>query len=217
MLKHPIQPGDVVYHTDEEGWYLVYKILFKETEDTFLMRCYWPSAEQPSSDNWQELDVRTTCESAQLPTDVFVLTNEAVSLSDEEAMTNFRRIRTGIEIRKTYWQTLLSEAETCVRENRWEDAIERCTECASYVKYEARVFQLRGHALLQLERYSEAIADLEHALTIDAQNEETLYDCSLAYLKSGNYSKAKEKMAFLAQVETTSEKAQLLNRLLSEN
>lgn len=217
MLKHPIQPGDVVYHTDEEGWYLVYKILFKETEDTFLMRCYWPSAEQPSSDNWQELDVRTTCESAQLPTDVFLLTNEAVSQSDEEAMTNFRRIRTGIETRKTYWQTLLSEAETCVRENRWEDAIERCTECASYVKYEARVFQLRGHALLQLERYSEAIADLEHALSILPDDVETMYDCALAYFNTGNLPIVKEKLAVLTQLETTSEKTQLLNRLLSEN
>lgn len=210
------QPGDVVYHSDDQGWFLLYKILKYESGNTCLARCYWPSDDEPTFENWQLFDLRTSCEELEIPAHATILTNESVSHEDEEAIAIFLRIRSGIESRKTAWKQLLSEAETMMRQENYEGVVTCCTECASFVKYEARVFQLRGQALLHLKRYSEAIADLEHALTIQPENAEVLYNCALAYAESGKVPEAILKLNTFQQSVEDSETLQQLKKRLTQ-
>lgn len=215
MSVHTIQPGTIVYFSDEEGWFLLYKILKNESINRYFARCYWPSADEPTIENWQLSDLRTSCEEVIIPDDAILLTNETVSAEDELAIDNFLRIRTGIESRKTAWKLLLSQAEDLHNQQRYEEVITCCTECASFVKYEARVFQLRGYALLQLERYSEAIADLEHALTIEPGHIETLVNYVLALVKSGKQDVAKRKVSAVLVNETDAAIRERLEKVLS--
>lgn len=183
MAESIFQAGDFVYHADEQGWFLLYKIL--GNEHPFLVRCYWPSPEEPTLENLQRFDLRTSCEESDIPAESIVLTNEVVSDEDQRAKDDFLRIKAGIESRKSQWRLLLSEAEEWVRQQRYDEVVRCCTECASFVKYEARVFQLRGHAYLQLERYSEAIADLQHALSIQPEHIESNNNLVKALKKIG--------------------------------
>ena len=204
-----------MYVADAQGWFLLYKILKHENANAYFARCYWPLVEEPTLQDWSHADLRTSCEVMEITVPAIVLTNEIVSQEDEEAMTNFLRIRNGIESRKTFWKQLLSEAEAFIQQKNYAEAVVRCTECASFVKYEARVFQLRGHAYLQLERYTEAIADLEHALSIHPNHTETTYDCVLALAKSGNTHTAKEMITTISMEKLELKKREMLNKILS--
>lgn len=215
MSTHVFQPGTILYHSDEEGWFLLYKILKNAGEKTCYARCYWPSAEEPTLLTWTQCDLRTSCEEVNIPAAAVVLINEAVSPEDEIAVEHFLRIRTGIESRKTVWKQLLSQAEELHNQQRYEEVVACCTECASFVKYEARVFQLRGHALLQLERYSEAIADLEHALSIQPELTEALINCLLALTKIGKQEEARRKLAAIPVNELDAATRERLENLLS--
>lgn len=214
MTEGVFKQGDFVYHSDEQGWFLLYKIL--GNEQPYLARCYWPTPEEPTLLNLLTFDVRTACEETEIPLTALVLTNEAISSEDDLEVQNFLRIKTGLDTRKKQWKLLLSQAEEWVHQQRYEEAVVCCTECASFVKYEARVFQLRGHAYLQLERYSEAIADLEHALSIQPGQAETLFDCVFALIKKGKRSEAREKMEMLVAVKMDEEKIHLLEAMLRD-
>lgn len=214
LLFHP---GDVFYELEDREYYL-YKVLRKANEDRIYVSSYWPSAEQPTSSNRRTFDLRTTCESAetvQFKNPVFVC-NEPVTAAEEEEYSVFRRIEEGKQNRANHFAELLQQADDLLANRQFEEALALYTECASFSKYYFPIFDKRGYCLLQLERYSESIADLEHSLSIFPEGKDSLLHCASAYYRWKNYPKAIEKLETLLLLDPHKTDAQHLLRTIQE-
>jgi tetratricopeptide (TPR) repeat protein len=201
--------GDLFFQ-EENGDYTVYKII-QPGENRLYVKVYWPVAVEPTAENWKSLDLRTACEARQL-TDfqqVVLLTNEPVSTQELEEYTNFKRIETGLKQRAENLVVILERGEALLQEGKPEEALSLFTEATSYSKYDYRIFDQRGYCLLQLGRYSEAIADLEHSLTIQPEGKDTLFYCAEAYVQTKQFEKAAEKLELLKKIDPTDKRPQV--------
>ncbi|MBI3239342.1 MAG: hypothetical protein HYZ43_10970 [Flavobacteriia bacterium] len=187
--------GDVFFQL-ENGEFTVYKVVQLGENNRLFVQAYWPVDTEPTAENWQSLDLRTACESLQLHDEqqVVILTNESVSGEELEEYTNFKRIETGLKQRAENLVVLLDRGEVLLQEGKIKEALSVFTEATSYSKYDYRIFDKRGYCLLKLGRYSEAIADLEHSLTIQPEGKETLLHCAEAYDQTQQFEKSQLKM-----------------------
>jgi tetratricopeptide (TPR) repeat protein len=194
--------GDVFF-LQENGEYTVYKVVQLGENNRLYVKAYWPVDVEPTAENWRLPDLRTACEALQVLDEqqAVILTNESVSGEELEEYTNFKRIETGLKQRAENLAVLLDRGETLLQEGKIEDALPVFTEATSYSKYDYRIFDKRGYCLLKLGRYSEAIADLEHSLTIQPEGKETLLHCAEAYDRTQQFEKAKVKMEQLKRLD----------------
>lgn len=212
LLFHP---GNVFYELENQEYYL-YKVLRKADDNGIYVSSYWPSTEEPTKENRSSFDLRTACESAetiQFKKPVFVC-NEPVTAAEEEEYTVFRRIEEGKQNRANHLTELLQRADHLLASGQFEEALALYTECASFSKYYFPIFDKRGYCLLQLERYSEAIADLEHSLSIFPEGKDTLLHCASAYYRWNNYPKAIEKLETLLLLDKRRTDARSLLKIL---
>lgn len=194
--------GDVFF-LQENGEYTVYKVVQLGENNRLYVKAYWPVDVEPTAENWRLLDLRTACEALQVLDEqqAVILTNEPVSDEELEEYTNFIRIETGLKQRAENLAVLLDCGEILLQEGKIEEALSVFTEATSYSKYDYRIFDKRGYCLLKLGRYSEAIADLEHSLTIQPEGKETLLHCAEAYDRTQQFEKAKVKMEQLKRLD----------------
>lgn len=214
LLFHP---GDVFYECENHEYYL-YKVLLKANEDGIYVSSYWPSAEEPTSSNRRTFDLRTACEyaeTAQFTNPVFVC-NEPVTAAEEEEYAVFRRIEEGKQNRANHFAELLQQADDLLANRRFEEALALYTECASFSKYYFPIFDKRGYCLLRLDRYSEAIADLEHSLSIFPEGKDTLLHCASAYYRQNHFQKAILKLETLLLLDPHKTDAQHLLRTIQK-
>jgi tetratricopeptide (TPR) repeat protein len=210
--KHPekeipmteFKPGAVFYDF-ENGEYHLYKVIkvAEENPEVVYTRGYWPSETKPTLENRKTFELRNACEALgirgfQQP--VFLL-NEPVTSTDLEGYEDFIRIQEGLERRASQLVGLMKEADELAHQCNFEAAIHLYTEAASFSKFFFSIFDKRGYCYLKLNRYSEAIADLEHSLSIYADGLKTLYDCATAYYHAGNYPKAIERLEQLLKLD----------------
>ncbi|ASS50819.1 MAG: hypothetical protein A3D31_14815 [Candidatus Fluviicola riflensis] len=194
--------GDVFFLQENDD-YIVYKAIQSVENNRLFVKVYWPTDSVPTAKNWKSLDLRTACEAIQLSDKqkITFLINETVSAEELEECANFKRIETGLKQRAENLVVILEHGEALLQEGKMEEALSLFTEAASYSKYDHRIFDLRGYCLLKLCRYSEAIADLEHSLTIRPEGKETLHYCAEAYSKTKQFEKAEAKMEQLKAIE----------------
>ena len=209
------QPGDLFY-TVENGLFTLYKVLLKGENEVIYVRVFWPESSQPDAENVSSFDLRTSCESldtAALSHPVF-LRKEAVSSEELEGYTEFIRIREGIQSRSTALAAIMSQANEQLEAENWEAAIHLYTEAASFSKYSYEIFDKRGMCYLKTGDYSEAIADFEHSISLNGKGKDTLYNCGLAYYRSGKHLKAVEKLEALEPSDEQFNNAQSLLRVI---
>lgn len=173
-------PG-LVFYDREEDLYVLYKVIRAEGS-TLYVRAYWPSPKKPTEENLGHFELRTSCEAVEINNFVHPLAvlKEHVSPSDEEGYHTFIRIQEGIHQRAEQHRILLEKADELLKKGAYGAAEAVYTECAPFSRYHFPVFANRGYCLLQLERYGEAVADLEHALSIFDGDPSTLYYCARA-------------------------------------
>ncbi|MES2556835.1 MAG: tetratricopeptide repeat protein [Bacteroidota bacterium] len=193
--------GDVFFQ-QENGEYTVYKIVQLGENNRLYVKAFWPVDVVPTTENWKSFDLRTACESLQVDNQqITILTNEPVSAEELEEYANFKRIESGLKQRAENLVVILERGEALLLEGKITEALSLFTEAASYSKYDYRIFDLRGYCLLKLGRYSEAIADLEHSLTIQPEGKDTLLNCAEAYSKTKQFEKAEAKIEQLKALE----------------
>lgn len=187
--------GDVFFQ-QESADYSVYKVIQLGENNRLYVKAFWPIDVEPTAENWKSLDLRTACEAFQFNEQqrLVFLTNELVSAEELEEQANFKRIETGLKQRAENLVVILERGTVLLQEGKIEDALSLFTEATSYSKYDYRIFDQRGYCLLQLGRYSEAIADLEHSLTIQPEGKDTLFYCAEAYVQTKQFEKAQVKM-----------------------
>lgn len=195
--------GDVFFQ-EENGDYTVYKVI-QPDENRLYVKVYWPVVIEPTAENRKSLDLRTACEAKQIADlqQVVLLTNEPVSVEELEEYANFKRIETGLKQRAENLVLILKRGEALLQEGKTEEALSQFTEATSYSKYDHRIFDYRGYCLLKLGRYSEAIADFEHSLTIQPDGKDTLFYCARAYYQTKQFEKAEEKILQLKTIDPT--------------
>lgn len=187
--------GDVFFQ-QESADYSVYKVIQSGENSRLYVKAFWPIEVEPTAESWKLLDLRTACEAFQLNEQqhLVFLTNEPVSTEELEEYTNFKRIETGLKQRAENLAVILERGEMLLQEGKIEEALSLFTEATSYSKYDYRIFDQRGYCLLKLGRYSEAIADLEHSLTIQPEGKDTLFYCAEAYVQTKQFEKAQVKI-----------------------
>jgi len=183
-----------LFYLATNGEYDLYKIIDLSEDGSVYVRAYWSTDVLPTVENWKQFELRTTCEVIQLNQleQAVYLTHETVTSADSFARTEFLRIQQGLKRRAENLVTLLENADQLLKDGAFDLAIHAFTEAASYAKYNTTIFDKRGYCLLQVGRFSEAIADLEHSLTLVPNNPETVLHCSMAYAAIGETHKAKE-------------------------
>lgn len=196
--------GDVFFRL-ENADYSVYKVIQLGEDNRLYVKAYWPTDVEPTAQNLKSLDVRTACEALQLSSNeaAVFLTNEPVSDEELDEFTNFKRIEAGLKQRSENLAVLLDRGEQLLQEGKIEEALTVFTEATSYSKYDHRIFDQRGYCLLKLGRYSEAIADLEHSLTIQPEGKDTLFNCAEAYGHTKQFEKASAKLKLLEKIDPT--------------
>lgn len=196
--------GDVFFQL-ENGEYTVYKVIQLGENNRLYVKAYWPTDVEPKAENWKSLDLRTACEAFQLNEQqhLVFLTNELVSAEELEEQVNFKRIETGLKQRAENLVVILERGALLLQEGKIEEALSLFTEATSYSKYDYRIFDQRGYCLLKLARYSEAIADLEHSLTIQPEGKDTLFYCAEAYVQTKQFEKASAKLEQLEKIDPT--------------
>lgn len=201
--------GDVFFQ-EENGDYTVYKVI-QPDENRLYVKVYWPVVIEPTAENRKSLDLRTACEAKQIADlqQVVFLTNEPVSAEELEEYANFIRIETGLKQRAENLVLILKRGEALLQEGKTEEALSQFTEATSYSKYDHRIFDYRGYCLLKLGRYSEAIADFEHSLTIQPDGKDTLFYCARAYHQTKQFEKASMKLAQLEKIDPTYKRPQV--------
>jgi tetratricopeptide (TPR) repeat protein len=195
-------PGDVFYG-HENGEYNLYKVIRSGEDGYVLVRGFWISTIKPTSANWKTFELRNTCEALEIsecdrPTFV---TYESVTAEEEAGYEEFQRIAEGMRKRAEEFSVRLTQADSLMGENREEEALALYTEAASFAKNFFPIFDKRGMCFLLLNRFSEAIADFEHSLSIFPHGKETLYNCAKAYYRLGNHPKAIEKLEQLVRLD----------------
>ena len=195
--------GDVFFQ-QENGDYTVYKVI-QTGENRLYATVFWPTDHEPTAENWKSFDLRTACEAVQLTDlhEIVFLTNEPVSAEELEEYANFKRIETGLKQRAENLVLILKRGEALLQEGKTEEALSQFTEATSYSKYDHRIFDYRGYCLLKLGRFSEAIADFEHSLTIQPDGKDTLFYCARAYYQTKQFEKAEEKILQLKTIDPT--------------
>ena len=195
--------GDVFFQ-EENGDYTVYKVI-QPDENRLYVKVYWPVVIEPTAENRKSLDLRTACEAKQIADlqQVVFLTNEPVSAEELEEYANFKRIETGLKQRAENLVLILKRGEALLQEGKTEEALSQFTEATSYSKYDHRIFDYRGYCLLKLGRYSEAIADFEHSLTIQPDGKDTLFYCARAYYQTKQFEKSEERILQLKTIDPT--------------
>jgi tetratricopeptide (TPR) repeat protein len=204
------KPGDVFYDL-ENGEYHVYKVirLDEESPGVIFTRGYWSSNVKPTLENRQSFELRNACEALGISgfeQPVF-LVNEPVTQTDLDGYEEFLRIKEGLDRRANLMVELMKQADELVNACDFDAALPLYTEAASFSKYFFSLFDKRGYCYLKMNRFSEAIADLEHSLSIYADGLKALYDCATAYYHSGNYPKAIERLEQLIKLDPEYEDA----------
>lgn len=201
-FKTPEFPQGTVFYTHENGEYQLYKVL-RFGEEGLFVRAYWPDTTQPTIQSWQHFDLKNACEAFHVAglEHAIVVAHELVSDEDEKAYAEFKRIEEGLRHRAERMETLQKEAALLLEQERFAEAEALYTEATSFSKFYFQTFAGRGYCYLQLGRLSEAIRDLEHALSIFPEGKETLYHCVLAYHRSGDSAKAIEKLEMLLALD----------------
>ncbi|MDH4471489.1 MAG: tetratricopeptide repeat protein [Fluviicola sp.] len=196
--------GDVFFQ-QENADYSVYKVIQLGENNQLYVKAYWSTDVEPTVQNRKSLDVRTACEAMQLSSEdeVVFLTNEAVSNEELDEYANFKRIEAGLKQRSENLVVILDRGAMLLQEGKIEEALAVFTEATSYSKYDYRIFDQRGYCLLQLGRYSEAVADLEHSLTIQPEGKNTLFYCAEAYFQTKQFEKAAAKLEQLEKIDPT--------------
>ena len=183
-----------LFYLAKNGEYDLYKVIHLGDEHSVFVRAYWSTDVVPTVENWKQFDIRTTCEAMQQSQleQAVAFTYETVNSEDELALSEFLRIQQGIKSRTENLTSILEKADQLLENESFDLAIHAYTEAASYSKYTSTIFDKRGYCLLKVGRFSEAIADLEHSLTLVPNNTETALHCSMAYAAIGETEKAKE-------------------------
>ncbi|HLP55190.1 MAG TPA: tetratricopeptide repeat protein [Fluviicola sp.] len=187
--------GDVFFR-QENGDYTVYKVIASGENNQLYTTVFWPVDVKPTPENRKSFDLRTACEVFQIPgSEVMTfLANEPVSAAEQEEYANFKRIESGLRQRTENLVVILERGALLLKEGKTEEALSLFTEATSYSKYNHHIFDQRGYCLLKLGRYSEAIADLEHSLTIQPEGKDTLFYCAEAYYRAGRFDQAQTKI-----------------------
>jgi tetratricopeptide (TPR) repeat protein len=198
------RPGDVFYDV-ENGEYRLYKVIKIDSDNPEIIyaRGFWSSETKPNPENRKTFELRNACEALGISgfsQPVFVV-NEPVTSTELDGYETFLRIQEGIERRASQLVELMKEADELAHQCNFEAAIHLYTEAASFSKFFYSTFDKRGYCYLKLNRYSEAIADLEHSLSIYADGLKTLYDCATAYYHAGNYPKAIDRLEQLLKLD----------------
>jgi tetratricopeptide (TPR) repeat protein len=195
-------PGDVFYD-HENGEYNLYKVIRRGETEIVFTRGFWSSTTKPTAANWKTFELRNACEALghtgfERPTFV---TNEPVTAEDEEGYQEMLRITEGHQKRAEDFVQLMHQADALMEEDRYGEALHLYTEAASFSKFFFQIFDKRGACYLKLNCFSEAVADLEHSLSIFKDGKESLYNCAKAYYQLGNYPKAIEKLEQLVTLD----------------
>ena len=196
------RPGDVFYD-HENGEYNLYKVIRRGESQIVFTRGFWSSTTKPTAANWKTFELRNACEALghtgfERPTFV---TSEPVTAQDEEGYQEYLRIEEGIKKRAEGYIVLIKEADALMAEDRCGEALHLYTEAASFSKFYFPLFDKRGACYLKLSCFSEAVADLEHSLSIFKDGKESLYNCAKAYYQLGNYPKTIEKLEQLVTLD----------------
>ena len=199
-------PGDVFYSVSPndkgEDLFVLNKVLLFADGELFV-RAYWENETKPDPSNRSQFDLRTSCEPYQKQADgidVFVL-NEPVTEEELEDYQEFARIQQGIRSRVQHMEDLIRGSDELIAANDYAAALALLTEATSFSKFRFATFDKRGFCFLQLGHYSEAVADLEHSLSLFKEGKATLFHCAQAYERSGKSAKAIEKLEALLELE----------------
>jgi len=173
-FKTPEFPAGTVFYNEADGDYFLYRII-RFDEAGLLVAAYWPNSVLPNKDNWHSFGLRNACEAFHVAglEHAVVVAYTPVTDEDDKAFADYQRIEEGVRRRANRMEELQQEAAELVKQERYAEAEALYTEATSFSKYDFRTFAGRGWCYLQLGRLSEAIADLEHALSIDPEAEET--------------------------------------------
>ena len=208
-----LRPGDVFYDCDQRTrLYYLFKVIRSGDAGKLFVAAWWPESDLPTVDNRAAFSVRTDCEELDPATlqEPIVIAHESVTTRETEAFDNFSRIRDGLRKRVQEPAFLLEQARQRMAENAWEEAADLFTLAAPFAKFDADLFYQRGCCYLQLECYSEAIADLEHSLDLRPDHPETLYQCALTAIRYRKPEKAREKLKRLIALEPGNDAAREL-------
>jgi tetratricopeptide (TPR) repeat protein len=210
-LKTPEFLPGAIFYTHEDGEFQLYKII-RFGEEGLFVKAWWPNTVQPKADNLQNFELRNACEPFHVSglEHATVLANEGVSEEDENGYQEFLRIQEGIDRRASEMVSIMEKADALMNAGDFEAAAHLYTEAASFSKYFFSLFDKRGYCYLKLNRFSEAIADLEHSLSIYADGLKTLYDCGTAHYHSGNHARAIECLEQLVKLDPEYEGAKEL-------
>jgi len=197
------EAGDFFYD-HENASYNLYKVLKVTEGEPFIhLLAYWGSDVKPDTANLSSYELRNACESygiSGLENPVFV-TNKPVTEDEMQSYQDWLKMIEGIQNKATQLAATLKEADRLVAGEQYEEAMHLYTEATSFSKFRFSTFDKRGFCFLKLGRFSEAIADLEHSLSLFKEGKDSLYYCAQAYYYSGNYPHAIAKLEQLIGLE----------------
>lgn len=165
-----MQAGQYLGYVSDSGFEVVK--LLAPTSSGWYVRTHWPLAAQAEFVDVNQLDVRTTCSEWEITDHVVEMAKEAVSQEDQDAITQYQSIRSAKDFRFTHFEQLIATAQAHQKNLEWEDAIWKINEAAPFAKLDTRVYALRAHCFLALNRMAEAAIDIDFLEVLDPKHSE---------------------------------------------
>lgn len=103
-------------------------------------------------------------------------------LTNERALANFDQ---ALKLNPQSVSAWFGKGVVFVRLGCYTESIEICGRVLVYYPHDAKVLTIKGSALLDLQRFNEALADLESALRVDAENAESLKLMAITLIRLG--------------------------------
>jgi tetratricopeptide (TPR) repeat protein len=126
----------------------------------------------------------------------------------DKAAEAFKR---AAELDSNNFSSFLGAAVAQFNQNRYQDAIDMLESgkaAAKAPKDRYQLFQLRGSSYYNLQKYAQAVADLEKAVSIQRGDYNDVFQLGLSYLELGDYAKARQYLGQAAALGDDQGKAQ---------
>jgi tetratricopeptide (TPR) repeat protein len=157
-------PAGTYFYFRQDSLYYLFQLL-EMTPDQILVQPFWSTTQVPSMDKLHQFDVKSACsEFNEVFDELIVIGNQPVTAEQRQEIAQFLKIKAGKIARESGFLVLKKEALDAFEKGQYREAVRLFSLAAPYSKYDIELYEKRGMAYLQLEQYSDALADFDYYL-----------------------------------------------------
>lgn len=166
-----ILPIGTYFYFRKDSLYYLFQLL-EVSPNQILVQTFWSTTNVPSMDKFYQFDIKSACSEFDEQFDELVeIGKEEITAEQQNEIAQFRKIKASKVAREAGFLTLKREALEAFEKGEYREAVRLFSLAAPYSKYDIELYEKRGLSYLELEQYSDALADFDYYLIHDPNNE----------------------------------------------